>query len=131
MHCPHETLISYTHWIKKNTFNNSNNQRERDHWTNDTNEWISTTNTIRFNHIRTKAIIILNNRNIVSNVRYTQIMSMRSSVVFVIVTVAVVRCRYHHRRHSRYCYTQYQMSILLFHSFTLTLFYRWSESGIE
>lgn len=36
-------------------------------------EWIQITNTIRFNHIRTEAIIILNNRNIISNVvRYTQ-----------------------------------------------------------
>lgn len=59
-------------------------------------EWIQITNTIRFNHIRTEAIIILNNRNIISNVvRYTQNYeyakhTLTHSVVVSVVVVVVV-----------------------------------------
>lgn len=93
-------------------------------------EWIQITNTIRFNHIRTEAIIILNNRNIISNVvRYTQNYeyakqqhTLTHSVVVVVVSVVVViaviaivlviivvvivvvvvhRCHRHHRHRHR------------------------------
>lgn len=120
MHCLYETLTRY--WaaaVKKKRERERQRQREKNHIKNysdnnnqrrvsqrvyDKNEWIQTTNTIRFNHIRTEAIIILNNRNIISNVRYTQIMSMRSSVV----VVAVVRSSLPPSPH----YILYQLTML-------------------
>lgn len=89
-----------------------------------------TANTIQFNHIRTEAIIILNNRNIISNVRYTQIMSVRSSSRDSSTNDddndddAWCRCRFH-RRHRRVTfYINWLHNSLSFYStFSHTLFH--------